>query len=331
MATIVVHTQGTRIEARSKHLRFRPPGTDSTTRDLPLLSAERLLLFGRIELTNRCIHLLCQEGCDVTWFTRGGRFLARLDGGSRGNVAFRRCQFRCADDPHWCLAMARQLIGAKIDNQRSVLQRAGRKRDPVVDPLLLAELEQASNRALAAGSLESLRGIEGTAARRHFAAWARGCDGFIWEGRNRRPPKDPLNAALSLGYTLLLAECDAHCRAAGADTWLGFFHSPELNAPSLALDLMENLRPLIVDRLILDMARHKRLKPEHFTCNDDDGCRFTDEAFRRYVAAFEQRMRHHDDELGLGGRALIQDQLQAYRQACELHDATRFTPARLRT
>lgn len=362
MATLVVHTQGTLVGARSRHLHLSPPGGKDL--DLPLTTVDRLHLYGRCQVTTGALGLLARSGKDVAWFTRRGRLVARLANDPHHGVALRRAQYRLADDPAASLDLARRIVATKILNQRAVLLRAWRQRQVAADDPTLAALELASIKALEAADADLLRGLEGAAAARYFTAWAALLPQFPWTGRNRRPPRDPLNILLSLGYTLLTNECQSQAEAAGLDPWLGVLHGLRPGRAALALDLVEALRPVVVDRLILDLVTHGRIATDHFTTLPDsepeddpdepgatpddlpgnappaDGLppgtslpRLTTDGFRKFLAAYERRMAHRapDHDLADGLRPALESQI---RDLCRnLRDGTpgAWTPYRLRT
>lgn len=348
MATIVVHTQGTLITARSRHLVLEPPGGDKV--EQPVLAVDRLHLYGRIQVATTAISLLARHGREVAWFTRRGRLLARLAGDPAHGVDLRRAQYRLADDPPATLAIARRLVAAKILNQRAVLLRSWRGRNQIADQDCLDALEAAAVKVLDAPDPDLLRGLEGAAAARYFQAWAALMPQFPWDGRNRRPPRDPLNVLLSFGYTLLTNECQSQAEARGFDVWMGVLHGLRPGRAALALDLVEPLRPVVIDRLILDLVTHHRLGPEHFATDQPDDeddqdadpehphpvgplPRLSPEGFRRYLAAYERRMAHRapDADSDGGLRAQLESQVGELAHALRQGTAPAWQPWRLRT
>lgn len=178
---------------------------------------------------------------------------------------------------------------AKLTNQRRILHR----RPGEEATAAAAGISELVEKARATGSLGSLRGMEGFAARVYFGAFGELLDGMDFTGRRRRPPPDPVNSLLSLGYTLLTYEAFSAVASVGLDPYIGFFHTDTYGRPSLALDVMEELRPVIVDVLVLGCLNQRRISPEDFEIGEQDGkpiALLTDEARKRFLALYEQRM-----------------------------------------
>jgi CRISPR-associated protein Cas1 len=200
---------------------------------------------------------ICQVNLPICYFSMGGWFYGITIGLNTKNVFLRRNQFRLAEQEYFARTIARRLVAGKVRNQRTLLQRNH------VEPnrQILAGMKEMAERAEEAGSLEELLGIEGNAARMYFGEFAgmmkpddvEGASPlpFEMDGRNRRPPRDPVNAMLSLGYSLLTKDLTVACYAVGFDPYVGFYHQPRFGRPALALDLMEPFRSLIVDSAVL--------------------------------------------------------------------------------
>lgn len=356
MATLIVHTQGTLVEARGHHLRLLTP--EGLRMELPLVGIDRVHAYGKVQITTQALTVLAEAGKEVVWFSRGGRLRARLAVNPAGSgVAVRRAQYRHADDTAFALELAQRLVAAKIANQRAVLLRAWRSRADLSNPGLLDRLHAAVDSLDDAADLDQVRGIEGQATKEYFAAWAAMMTGvFPWSGRNRRPPRDPLNVLLSFGYTLLANELQAQIEAVGLDPWLGYLHSERPGHPALASDLMEPLRPVLVDRVILDLVSHQRLGWQHFESlpwnaerrpealdDPEPGDespeapvtvpRLTDEGRKVFLTAWERRLSFEDAEDGAvsGGRKIIADQVASFARSLREGDNALYVPYRLRT
>jgi len=214
-------------------------------------------LMGNVQVTTQAVQALCDAEVPICYFSMGGWFYGITIGLNTKNVFLRRNQFRLAEQEYFARTIARRLVAGKIRNQRTLLQRNH------VEPnrQTLAGMKEMADRAETAGSLAELLGIEGNAARLYFGDFARmmkpddveGAEPlpFEMDGRNRRPPRDPLNAMLSLGYSLLAKDLTVACYAVGFDPYVGFYHQPRFGRPALALDLMEPFRSLIVDSAVL--------------------------------------------------------------------------------
>lgn len=355
MATLVIHTQGTLVEARSHHLRLVIP--DGLRTEVPLIGIDRLHAYGKVQITTQALVVLAEAGKEVAWFSRGGRLRARLAvNPAGGGVAVRRAQYHAADNPVYAVELAQRLVAAKIANQRAVLLRAWRQRQDLTDEALLERLSQAINRLDEVADLDAARGVEGAAAHAYLTAWAASMAGiFPWNGRNRRPPRDPLNLLLSFGYTLLANEVQAQIEAVGLDPWLGFLHAERAGHAALASDLMEPMRPVLVDRLVLELVGHRRLGWQHFEQHTVDAQRrperlddadspedveattaiprLTDEGRKIFLTAWERRLVHEDAEDGTttGGRKLIADQIANFARSLRDHEPESYVPHRLRT
>jgi CRISPR-associated protein Cas1 len=214
-------------------------------------------LMGNVQITTQAVQALCDAEVPICYFSMGGWFYGITLGLNTKNVFLRRNQFRLSEQEYFARTISRRLVAGKIRNQRTLLQRNH------VEPKrqTLVGMKEMADRAEGAGSLEELLGIEGNAARMYFGefggmmkpdeeAEARPLP-FEVDGRNRRPPRDPVNAMLSLGYSLLAKDLTVACYAVGFDPYVGFFHQPRFGRPALALDLMEPFRALIVDSAVL--------------------------------------------------------------------------------
>src|ERR1035437_4016856 len=214
-------------------------------------------LMGNIQITTQAVQALCEAEVPICYFSMGGWFYGITLGLNTKNVFLRRNQFRLAEQEYFARTIARRLVAGKIRNQRTLLQRNH------VEPKreTLSGMKEMAERAEGAGSLEELLGLEGNAARMYFGEFAgmmkpdeeAGTSPlpFAMDGRNRRPPRDPVNAMLSLGYSLLAKDLTVACYAVGFDPYVGFYHQPRFGRPALALDLMEPFRALIVDSAVL--------------------------------------------------------------------------------
>jgi CRISPR-associated protein Cas1 len=259
---LVVQTPGAQIGQRGDQLTVSVKGQD--VRKLPGQQVRAIYCYGAIQLTAQAIETCLELGIDVAYFTPAGRFLGMLGGLPASGVDARRGQYRLFELPGVRLQLAREVIRSKIHNQRVMLMRNGEVPDRVLQ--LLAGFRDATD---SARDMTELLGIEGTAAALYFeqfesmlkehADWQ-----FDWRGRNRRPPRDPVNALLSLGYSMLAKELTGVCHAVGLDPFLGFMHQPRYGRPALALDLMEEFRPLIADSVAISVINRAELGPEDF-------------------------------------------------------------------
>lgn len=214
-----------------------------------------------------------------------GRYYGRLISNESKNPMLRRAQLRATDDPHLCLNLSRRFVLAKLANQRRVLHRrpGGRASSAAAE---ITDLIECARRTQ---SLDALRGMEGLTARTYFGAFGELLDGMAFTGRKRRPPPDPVNSLLSLGYTLLTYEAFSAAASVGFDPYIGFFHADSYGRPSLALDIMEELRPVVVDTLVLGAVNRRHLRPDDFEVGRPIAL-LNDAARKRFLALYEQRM-----------------------------------------
>lgn len=264
-----------------------------------IADTSHVVLFGAVQISTQAIHDLSARGIPIVYLSSGGWFYAMTRGMDHKNIELRRRQFGAAESEQRALALARRLVGVKIRNCRTLIRRnveapSGR---------VLERLKELMSSADDASSLESLLGIEGTAARVYFEAYGRlikaGTDApasslaFDFEGRNRRPPRDPINALLSLGYSLLAKDVAIALQACGFDPYLGFYHQPRYGRPALALDVMEEFRPLIVDSTVLSAINTGALKLSDFV-RRGGAVTLTSSGRGKFFRAYERRM---DEEI----------------------------------
>lgn len=285
---VYVTTQGAVVRLDGHRLLVLADGEKAEAR-LPRTS--HVSLFGNVQISTQAIHSLLGRGIGVHFFSYGGWWSGACLGADSNNVELRLAQYAASQDPARCLALASRWVHSKVANSRTLLRRNHRSPDPVV----LRELKILSRKALAAKSLESLLGIEGTAARCYFGELAGMLTeaslaaGYSFEGRNRRPPKDRLNALLSLAYSLLTKDMIAACRAASLDPLLGFYHQPRFGRPSLALDLMEEFRPVLADSTVLNAVNNGVVQFDDFV-EVAGSVALGDKARRRFIQTYEQRL-----------------------------------------
>jgi len=266
-----VHTRDGKVE----HVRTR--------------GVSHLSLFGQVHVTTSVIQELCSQGVGVSFHTSGGWHFGTMHPHNLVNVAVRIAQFRVASVRGEALALARAFVAGKILNCRTLLRRNAR----LPEPQALDLLRQRAEDARKAESVESLRGIEGLAARVYFKAFNSmlAADlGFDLAGRNRRPPRDPVNALLSLAYSLLMRECHNALARVGLDPSIGFLHEPRAGRPALALDLMEEFRPLAADSAVL-FAINAEIVQKNGFIRAAGAVTLNADARKAFVLNFERRMR----------------------------------------
>jgi CRISPR-associated protein Cas1 len=251
-------------------------------------------VFGNVQVSTQTIRRLAESGIPVCFFSYGGWFYARSEGIGHKNIAIRVAQYAAAADPQRALAIARRIVVTKILNCRTLLRRNASEVDAQ-----LKELRHLARAARRTPELNVLLGVEGLAARVYFQALpgmlrpAKAAEGgaldFSFEGRNRRPPRDPVNALLSLAYALLAKDWTITLAAVGLDPYLGYLHQPRYGRPALALDLMEEFRPLVAESTVITAINTGVVGPTDFV-RSPFGVALTAAARSRFIAAYERRM-----------------------------------------
>ncbi len=264
MSVLYLLEQNASLSKEGGRLVIKKEGSVSQT--VHLFKLDQIVLFGNIFLTPAVIRYLLKEGIDTAFMTRRGKYLGRLQSALGKNIVLRREQFRKMEDPAFCLRTAKSIVKGKLSNLRAVLMRLNRTRENIELDDQILSLRNLMSKIDEADNIESLRGYEGRGTAIYFEGFSKGflTDDFEFPGRARRPPTDPVNALLSLGYTLLLNQVIASVNLVGFDPYFGSLHSMDYGRPSLALDLMEEWRPTIVDTLVLSVLNLKVLSPSDF-------------------------------------------------------------------
>ena len=253
----------------------------------------QLVLMGRVSATEAVYQELLQRGTPILHLSSGGWLYGVTHGLPHANVRLRQEQVRTADDPAWCLRIAREMVAAKLANQRTFLRRNAPEGS--VDEALDA-IRNAAQAALRATTIDELRGHEGFGGKVYFSRLATliraepaFAERFDLEGRNRRPPRDPVNALLSFAYSALVREWTNVCLAVGFDPHLGFYHAPRYRRPSLALDLMEAFRPLCADSVVVRAINNGEISASDFV-ERMGSVNLTPAGRRKILNGFEQRL-----------------------------------------
>ena len=291
---LYLNTQGMRVGKSGEVLQVREK--ESLVQEVRIGEICQVNLMGNVQVSTQAMQTLLERDVPVCYFSQGGWFYGQASGMNTKNIFLRQKQFRLADNESFALSLARQLVAGKIRNQRTMLQRNH------VEPRAadLFEMKQMADRAERAQALDELLGIEGNAARVYFGAFnglvkgdeeEGGAEGFAFEfeGRNRRPPKDPVNALLSLAYSLLARDLTIACYAVGFDPLMGYYHQPRFGRPALALDLMEPFRPLIADSAVLSAINTRMVGVGDFV-HAGAGVALTASGRKAFFRAYELRM-----------------------------------------
>lgn len=264
---------------------------------VPLHNLERIMLFGGAGASPALMGKCVSESRELVFMSRSGKFLARVEGEVNGNVLLRRKQYRVADKPQESLEIARNIIAAKLYNSRWVLERTIRDHSMRIDTELFKSkslfLKNAVDNAMKAENIDILRGIEGEAASVYFSVFddmiLQQKDDFKFNGRNRRPPLDRVNAMLSFAYSLCTSMCTSALEAVGLDAYVGFMHTDRPGRRSLALDLLEEFRAVMCDRFVLTMINKRTISPDHFEMREDGAVLLNDDGRRAFLTAWQNR------------------------------------------
>ena len=302
--TLYLNTPGFRVGCNDAVIRVKEK--ERVVQEVRVSNVSHVAIFGNIQVSTQAVQKFCDKDIPVTWFSMGGWFYGLTRGHSLKNVLIRIEQFRQAADPVACLRLAQQFVRGKIYNHRVLFMRNHEERSERVK----LRLGQAREDALATRSLDELLGVEGAAAAVYFQQFAglireRVEDAFLkgiepaacppraltfdFKTRNRRPPTDPVNALLSLAYSLLAKECTLAAYVVGLDPYVGFYHQPRHGRPALALDLMEEFRPLIAESAVLTAINNSLVRTEDFI-SAGQAINLNTLGRKRFFNCFEQRM-----------------------------------------
>jgi len=322
--TIYVTTEGASLRKDGENLVVEVEGKERARVPMHMLAS--VVMFGSIYVSPALIGAAAAAGITLVLLDRAGRFQARIEGPVTGNVLLRRAQYRASEAPD---EIVRSFILGKVANQRAVLMRALRDyadEYPVQAREAISAVVERLARILrrvelAGEAIDTLRGAEGEAANLYFSVFdhlIRSPDAEMrWRGRSRRPPLDPVNALLSFLYTLLTHDCRSAAEAVGLDPAVGFLHRDRPGRPSLALDLMEELRPALADRLALSLINRRQLRATDFETRDGGAVMMSDEARKTVLTAWQERKKDErthpflDEKAPLGLVPYLQAQMLA--------------------
>ena len=309
--TIYITTQGSYLYRDGETAVVRVNG--ETKLQIPIHTIGGIVCFGQMSISSPLMGLCSEHGVAISLLTEHGRFIASIHGPVSGNVLLRREQYRHADNLDMSAAIARSMVVAKIANCRTVLQRAVRDR-PESD--FASKLSQASEQLAqhirdleTEASLDTIRGKEGDAARRYFSVFdelitSQKEDFFFYE-RNRRPPLDNMNALLSFIYTLLVHDVSAALEGVGLDPAVGFLHRDRPGRASLALDLMEEMRPYLADRLALSLVNRQQIRGKGFRKAESGEITMNDATRKEVLLAYQKRKQEEMQHPFLGEKIAL--------------------------
>jgi len=290
--TLYVTTQGAYLRREGETVVVSVERTDVLR--LPIHTLSGIVCFGNVLCSPFLLGLCGERGIHVSFLTEYGRFLARVAGGVSGNVLLRRDQMRMSDNAEQSLAIAKNCVLGKLANSRTVLQRALRDHGENAElSQTVSALANVIHRVQNVTEINTLRGLEGEAANSYFATFnhliVAQKDAFSMEKRSRRPPLDPLNALLSFLYTLLAHDCVGALEAVGLDPQFGFLHALRPGRPSLALDIMEEFRAILADRVALSLINLKQISGRGFVISESGAVVMDDETRKVVLQAWQKK------------------------------------------
>lgn len=263
---------------------------------VPLHMLDGIVCFGQVSASPFLMGACAERDVALSFLTENGRFLACVRGPVSGNVLLRREQYRRADNPDASAALARAFLGGKLANSRNILRRAVRDHSDRLDSASLASEADKLTECIAqmeGAPLEKLRGIEGDGSRHYFSVFGelvtKDRDAFPFGGRSRRPPLDRVNCLLSFLYTILCHDCRSALESVGLDPQVGFLHRDRPGRPSLALDLMEEFRAALCDRLVLSLINLGQVRPDGFRFVGSGAVLMDDDTRKTVLVAYQKR------------------------------------------
>ncbi len=293
--TLFVTTQGAYLSKEGETVRVAVEG--QMRLQVPVHTIGGIVCFGRVMCSPFLMGFCAENHVGLSFLTENGRFLARVQGPMSGNVLLRKEQFRRSEDPVASAQIARSVLVGKLANCRTVLQRALRDHGDKIEPTPMQRAVQmigaALKRLMEEDDLNTIRGIEGDSARIYFDVFdhliVAQKEDFAFDGRNRRPPLDKVNCLLSFLYTLLAHDVRSALEAVGFDPQVGFLHRDRPGRPGLALDMMEEFRPFIADRLALSLINLAQVNKKGFTCSETGTVLMNDETRKILLVTYQQR------------------------------------------
>ena len=281
--------QGARVTKKSENLIvFDSKG--EKLQELHLYHLEQVVIFGNISISTQALSCLLEYDIPIVYLSIHGKFKGVTSGIPTKNISLRLSQYQASANPAIALSIARSIVATKIHNQRVMLMRNAQNNSEEAKHNIQHLISECAN----VSALESLLGFEGTAARYYFGSFNEmlklNGNGFTFsfEGRNKRPPPDPVNALLSFAYSLLAKDCFSACLTVGLDPYLGFYHQTKYGRPALALDLMEEFRPIIADSVVITLINNKMVSDKDFLSNKG-ACYLTESGRRAFFEAYERR------------------------------------------
>ncbi len=316
MAVLYVKEQGAYLQKRSQRILITK--NQQTLFELPMDRIDSIAMIGNVQITAQALHALMEEEIDITHFSMSGKCLGRTVTDTSKNIFLRLAQYDLYQNQTKRLDIAKRIVANKIENQMEILRLFRWNSCDTVWREELAQLKRLQMKVEYVENNGQLMGLEGKASSLYFSAYGRmfRCR-FTFPGRNKRPPRDPINVILSLGYTFLTKEVTAALEAESFEMYLGFLHGIRYGRKSLALDMMEEFRQPVIDRMTLRLFNKSMLQELDFTI-EEDSVTLNEDGFCKFCRAFERWMTDPEVKSGEENyRALIRGQAKALKQAVQ--------------
>lgn len=319
MSTLYLTEQRSKVSVTGQRLKVK---TDAETLlDVPLHKLRSVYVFGNIDITTPAMHKLMREEIGLSFFTHRGQFVGSLGGRMSKNIPLRVIQYQSYFAEEYRLQMAGAFIRSKLTNMMEVIRRYSYNH-PEVDFKAEVDIISGGRKNLdRAADIAELMGIEGYCSRIYFKCFAQMCRTRLeFPGRHKRPSTDPINAMLSLGYTILGNEIAVLLEAASLDPYLGYLHEVRYGRKSLSLDLLEEFRQAVIDPFTLRLVNLRIFTAEDFESAEDMPLRFSNQAFKKYLTEYEKRMEQissNKEDKDISWRTTIQQQVDNLRKAVE--------------
>ncbi len=334
MSYLYVTELGSQIGVRGNRIEIRYK--DEMLRSIPIETVEVIEVFGNVQITTQCIQECLKRGINVIFNSVNGAYFGRLISTNHVNVSRQRLQADISRDSSFCIGLSKRFINAKINNQIVVLRRYSRNRNIDVEDYI-KQMKYMAAKADSSVSVEQLMGNEGYAARLYFEALGKLIDTkFAFSGRNRRPPRDPFNSMLSLGYSIVLNEFYGKIEGKGLNPYFGILHQDREKHPTLASDLMEEWRAALIDTTVMGMINGHEVHEDDFHVDVESGGVFlSKKAFKDYVNRLEKKFGLKSSYLdyvdyNVSFRSAMVLQIESLIKAMEERNPSLYHPLRIR-
>lgn len=334
MSYLYVCEQGASIGLADN--RFQVKYRDGMVKSIPAETLEVIEVFGKVQITTQCIEECLKRGVNILYYSTNGAYYGRLISTNHVNVQRQRLQAERTKDLDFHIAFSKRLIDAKIRNQIVVMRRYARHGNYNVERSVV-EMQNMYKKLENAKSIEQVMGYEGTAAKTYFRELGRMIDPqFAFSGRTRRPPKDPFNSLISLGYSIILNEFYGKIEGKGLNPYFGVMHSDHEKHPTLASDLMEEWRAVLIDSLALSMLNgHELCKDDFYTETEQPGVFLEKDGFKKYIQKLENKFRTETRYLSyidysVSFRRAMDLQINQFVKVLETNDVELYHPVVIR-